>query len=159
MALQINYKTSNSKNISSNLVLFVDEKFNISGLKKNISNSEFSYISDLLKNSDLKKDLLVFKINSKKTIFLVSIKKDIKTSDIENLGAKFHSHINYNKKSDYDVDSDTINGKVRNFAPKFSISEVVISFLIDAKNIDFFELISKTSKSFFKSLFFNKSEM
>ena len=83
MALQINYKTSNSKNISSNLVLFVDEKFNISGLKKNISNSELSYISDILKNSDLKKDLLVFKINSKKTIFLVSIKKDIKTSDIE----------------------------------------------------------------------------
>ena len=119
MALQINYKTSNSKNISSNLVLFVDEKFNISGLKKNISNSELSYISDILKNSDLKKDLLVFKINSKKTIFLVSIKKDIKTSDIENLGAKFHSHINYNKKSDYDVDSDTINSKIKNFVGYF----------------------------------------
>ena len=72
-----------SKNSSSNLVLFVDEKFNINGIKKIFSNSEFSYISDLLKNSDLKKDLLVFEINSKKTIFLASIKKDIKTSDIE----------------------------------------------------------------------------
>ncbi len=119
MAIQINYKSGNPKNISSNLVLFTDEKFNISGLKKSISNSELSYISDLLKNSDLKKDLLVFKINSKKTIFLVSIKKDIKTSDIENLGAKFHSHINYNKKSDYDVDSDTINSKIRNFVGYF----------------------------------------
>ena len=66
MALQINYKTNSSKKISSNLVLFVDEKFNINGLKKNISSSELLYISDLLKNSDLKKDLLVFKINSKK---------------------------------------------------------------------------------------------
>ena len=93
MAVQINYKTSGSKNVSSNLVLFVDEKFNISGLKKHISNSEFSYISDLLTNSDLSKDLLIFKINSKKTIFLASIKKDIKTSDIENLGAKFHGYI------------------------------------------------------------------
>ena len=37
--------------------------------------------------------------------------------------------------------------------------EVLISFLIETKNIVFFELISKTSKSFFKSLFFNKSEM
>ena len=82
MALQINYKTNNLKNFSSNLVLFVDEKFNISGLKKNISSSELLYISDLLKNSDLKKDLLVFKFNSKKTIFLISIKKDIKSSDI-----------------------------------------------------------------------------
>jgi leucyl aminopeptidase len=77
MTVQINYKNKSSKKVSSNLILFVDEKFNISGLKKHISNSELSYISDLLKNSDLKKDLLVFEINSKKTIFLVSIKKDI----------------------------------------------------------------------------------
>ena len=34
-----------------------------------------------------------------------------------------------------------------------------MSFLIDTKNTVFFELISKTSKSFFRSLFFYKSEM
>ena len=51
MTIQINYKTSYSKKVSSNLVLFVDEKFNISGLKKHISNSEFSYIADLLSNA------------------------------------------------------------------------------------------------------------
>src|SRR6056300_1889202 len=119
MTVQINYKNSKIKKSSSNLVLFVDEKFNISGLKKHISNSEFSYTSDLLKNSDLKKDLLVFEINSKKTIFLASIKKDIKTSDIENLGAKFHSFINYDKKKDYFVNSDTINSKEKNFLGYF----------------------------------------
>ena len=32
-------------------------------------------------------------------------------------------------------------------------------FLIEAKNIVFFELISKTSKSFFKSQLFNNSEI
>ena len=119
MAVQINYKSSSSKNNPLNLVLFVDEKFNISGLKKHISNSEFSYISDLLKTSDLKKDLLFFEVNSKKTIFLVSIKKDIKTSDVENLGAKFHSYINYDKKNDYLVNSDTINSKIKNFIGYF----------------------------------------
>jgi len=119
MAVQINYKSSGLKKISSNLVLFTDEKFNISGLKKYISNSEFLYISDLLKNSDLKKDLLVFEINSKKTIFLVSIKKDIKTNDIENLGAKFHSYIDYDKKSDYLVNLNTINSKIKNFVGYF----------------------------------------
>ena len=98
MAVQINYKSNTLKNYLLNLVLFVDEKFNISGLKKHISNSEFSYISDLLKTSDLKKDLLFFEVNSKKTIFLVSIKKDIKTSDVENLGAKFHSYITMIRK-------------------------------------------------------------
>ena len=119
MAVQINYKNSGSKKNSSNLILFVDEKFNISGLKKHISDKEFSYISDLIKNSDLKKDLLVFEINSKKTIFLASIKKDIKTSDIENLGAKFHGYIKYDKINDYIVNSDTISSKIKNFEIKF----------------------------------------
>ena len=119
MTVQINYNSSKSKKDLSNLVLFVDEKFNIAGLKKNISKPEFSYISDLLKTSDLKKDLLFFEINSKKTIFLVSVKKDIKISDIENLGAKFNSFINYDKKKEYFIDSDTINNKIKNFVGYF----------------------------------------
>jgi len=119
MPVQINYNKNSEKKVSSNLVLFVDEKFNVSVLKKHISKYEFSYISDLLKTSDLKKDLLVFEINSKKTIFLASIKKDIKTSDVENLGAKFHGHINYDKKNDYFVNSDTINSKIKNFLGYF----------------------------------------
>jgi len=119
MTVQINYNNSISKKSSSNLILFVDEKFNISGLRKYISKFEFSYISDLLKNNDLKKDLLVFEISSKKTIFLVSIKKNIKTSNIENLGAKFHGYINYHKKNDYFVNSDTISSKIKNFLGYF----------------------------------------
>ena len=120
MSIKINYSNKLTSKSSANLILFVDQNFNISGLKKIISNTEFSYISDLLKNSDLKKDLLFFEINSKKTIFLVSIKKDIKISDIENLGAKFHSYINYDKKKEYFVNSDTINNKIKNFVGLFS---------------------------------------
>jgi leucyl aminopeptidase len=119
MTIKINYKTNRSEKVSSNLVLFVDEKFNLSRLKKHISGLEFTYISDLLKTSDLKKNILVFEINSKKTIFLVSIKKDIKTSDVENLGAKFYGHIDHNKKTDYFINSDTANSKVKNFLGYF----------------------------------------
>ena len=80
MTIQINYKNSGLKKTSSNLMSYLLMKNSIlMALKKHISNNEFSYISDLLKNSDLKKDLLFFDINSKKTIFLVSIKKDVKT--------------------------------------------------------------------------------
>jgi leucyl aminopeptidase len=119
MTVQINYKNSGLKKTSNNLVLFVNENFNINGLKKHISNAEFSYISDLLKTSDLKKNLLFFEINSKKTIFLVSIKKDLKTSDIESLGAKFHNYINYDKKNNYLVNSDTINSNIKNLVGYF----------------------------------------
>jgi len=119
MTVQIYYKSTGSKKNSNNLVLFVDEKFNIGGLKKYIANTEFSYISDLLKTSELKKNLIVFKINSKKTIFLVSIKKDLKTSDIESLGAKFHSYIDYDKENDYFINSDTISSKIENFIGHF----------------------------------------
>ena len=119
MTIKINYKNNISTKSATNLILFVGENFNISGLKKYLSNIEFSYINDLLKASDLKKKLLVFKINSKKTIFLVSIKKDLKNSDIENLGAKFHSYINYDKKNDYLLNSDTVNSKIENFVGYF----------------------------------------
>ena len=119
MNIQINYKFNNIKKNSNNIVLFVDENFNISGLKKFIIKSDFSYISDLLKTSDLKKSILVFKINSKKTIFLISIKKNIKISDIESLGAKFHGHIDYKQKNDYIINLDTISSKIENFAGYF----------------------------------------
>ena len=119
MSIKINYKNIISTKSTINLVLFVNENFNIKDIKKYISNSEFSYIADLLKNSDLKKDTLFFEVNSKKTIFLVSIKKNIKISDIENLGAKFHSYINFDKKDDYFINSDTVNDKTKNFIGHF----------------------------------------
>jgi leucyl aminopeptidase len=119
MSIKINYKNSGSKKSLTSLILFVEENFSISPLKKQISNAEFSYIEDLLKTSDLKKNLLSFKINSKKTIFLISIKKNLETSDIENLGAEFHSCINYDKKNEYFVNSDSINSKFKNFLGYF----------------------------------------
>jgi leucyl aminopeptidase len=119
MSIKISIKKNINNKDVKNYVLFSDENFNINGLKKYISNDEFSYIVDLLKTSDLKKDLLFFEINSKKVIYLVSVKKDLKTSDIENLGAKFYGFINFNKKDDYFLNLDSINHKNKNFAGYF----------------------------------------
>ena len=66
MSIKINYKNGVSKKHPNNIVLFTNEKFNISNLKKYISKSEFSYINDLLKTCDLSKDLFIFEVNSKK---------------------------------------------------------------------------------------------
>ncbi|MDA9659212.1 leucyl aminopeptidase [Candidatus Pelagibacter sp.] len=119
MSIKINYSNKLIGKSSGNLVLFVDQNFDNNALKKIISNTEYSYISELLKTSDLKKDILFFEINSKKTIFLVSIKKDLKSSDVENLGAKFHGFINYEKKNDYFINSDTAYSKIENFLGYF----------------------------------------
>ena len=59
MTIKISYKNNISKKTSANLILFADDKFNISNLKKYISTFEFSYIKDLLKKSDLNKNLFV----------------------------------------------------------------------------------------------------
>ena len=119
MTIKINLKKSILKNTSSNLVLFVDEKFSANPLKKYISSSEFSYITDLLKSCDLSKNLFVFELSSKKKIVLVSVKKSIKISDIENLGAEFYGRINYGKNSEYFINSDSIAVNQKDFIGHF----------------------------------------
>ena len=89
MSVQINYKSAYKKN-SINSVLFVDEKYSISDLKKFISNSEYSFVLDLLKTRDLNKKIISFDINSKRKIILVSLKKNLKNYEAENLGAKYY---------------------------------------------------------------------
>ena len=66
MPVKINYSNKVSSKSPANLVLFADEKYNIIGLKKYLTNLEFSYINDLLKTNDFKKNLFVFEVNSKK---------------------------------------------------------------------------------------------
>mgnify|MGYP001337283400 CR=1 FL=1 len=119
MAIQINYKNGVSKKLSRNLVLFTNEKFNIENIRKHISRPEYSYIKDLLKDSDLKKDLFVFEIHSKKKIVLISVKTNLKISEIESLGAKFYERINYDKNSEYLIDTDSIVSKQKNFIGYF----------------------------------------
>ncbi len=119
MSLKINYIKGSGSKPSANLVLFSNEKFSINGLKSYLSNSEFSYINDLLKTSDLKKNLLVFEVSSKKKIVIISIKNNLKTSEIENLGAEFFGRINYGKNSEYYIISDSVASKDENFLGHF----------------------------------------
>ena len=119
MSIKISYSNKTQSKSQSNLILFTNDKFNISGLKKNISSNEFLYINDLLKNSDLKKNLLVFKINSKKNIVLISIKNNLKISDIENLGAEFFGRLSKEKNIEYSLNTDSVVCKYDNFVGHF----------------------------------------
>ena len=139
MTVKINYKTPSSKKKSKNLVLFVDEKFNINSLEKKISRFEYTYIFDLIKGSDLKKNFLLFEINSKRSVILVSIKKDLKSNDLENLGAEFYTYINQRNISEYSINIDSVNNK---------LSDSIGHFLhgLKLKSYEFIKYKSKKEK-------------
>ena len=59
MTIKIKYSKKISNRNNKNIVLFSNDKFKIDGLRKYLSNSEFSYIRDLLKTSDLKKFICI----------------------------------------------------------------------------------------------------
>ena len=73
MSIQINYKNSVLKKDLTNLILFVDEKFKTSDLRKYVSNSEFSYISELIKSSDIKNIVLLEFISKRSKSFFKSL--------------------------------------------------------------------------------------
>ena len=119
MNIKINFKNRAFNKSSGNVVLFVDEKFNISGLKKLISQSEYSYILDLLKSEDLKKKILFFDISSKRKIILISFKKNFTYSDVENLGAKCFDLFNKLKKVEYTINSDSLFNNMKDLVGYF----------------------------------------
>ena len=119
MHINLKYSKKTVTKSNDNLILFCDEKLNIARLKKNLSNSEYTYINELLKNIDKKKNIFEFEINSKKKIFLVVIKKNIQVSDKENLGADFFKRISNSKNNNYLVITDTIDEDNNNFLGHF----------------------------------------
>ncbi|WP_262589547.1 leucyl aminopeptidase [Candidatus Pelagibacter communis] len=111
MSIQINYKKKLSKKGSYNLVLFVDDKFNITNLKKYLSVSEYSFVFDLLKVRDLNKKIISYNLNSKKNIILVSFEKNLSAFDTENLGANFYDLFKKSKINQFYIFTDTLNDK------------------------------------------------
>ncbi len=119
MSLQINYKNSYPKNKTDNLVIFVDESFNILHLKKHILKNEYIFINDLIKVSDKKRKIISYDISSKKKIILVSIKKNLNNSAFESLGAKFYDQIKVMKQNNFIIDTGTIKNTPKNFIGYF----------------------------------------
>tara|TARA_Y100000591_G_scaffold330254_1_gene360709 strand:- start:95 stop:1552 length:1458 start_codon:yes stop_codon:yes gene_type:complete len=115
MSIKINYPKGSANKSPKNQVLFTNEKLKIENLKNFLTKTEFSYVSELLKAGDPKKNLHIFELNSKKKIVLILIKDNLKISDIENLGAELFGKLNHGKDSEYDLISDSINSKFENF--------------------------------------------
>ncbi len=131
MAVQINYKIKNLIKKPNIITLFVDESFNTSLLKRYLSNSDYTFITDLLKTKDKKEEILFFDITSKKKIILVSFKKNITTSETENLGAKFYDKIKKFKQNYFVINSDTNKNKSKNLIGYFLHGIKLKSYIFD----------------------------
>ncbi len=119
MIVEVNYKNQNLEKNAIDTVFFVDDSFDISSIKKNLSSHEYLYISDLIKNADKQKKILSFEFSSKKTFYLISIKKKIKAFEIENLGAEFYDYIKRKKKVAYEINSNLEKIKEKNLIGYF----------------------------------------
>ena len=73
----------------------------------------------MLTAEDIKKKILSFDISSKRKIILVALKKNIKDSDLENLGAKFYDQFNDHKLNKFIINSETLSSNQKNILGHF----------------------------------------
>ena len=153
MTVTINYKKETKKK-SSNLVLFVDENFKISNLKKYLSSSEHSFISDLMTITNKKKEIVAYDISSKKKIILIALKKKMTSSVAESLGAKFYDKFKNLKQNHININSDSVQSTLKNFIGHFLHGLKLKSYTFDKykskkekKNL-FIDILGKNIPSF-----------
>ena len=75
MTIIINHSKKLIEKSLSDYALFIDEKLNLVSLKNIFSIAEISHIQENIKNSDLKKSILSFSLNSKKKNYFNKSKK------------------------------------------------------------------------------------
>ena len=119
MSVVINYKNNSLKPKFGNLIFFVNEKFSLSILKRYLTKSENETIADLLKSHNLQKKIISIELNSKKKFFLISVKSNINSSHIENLGAEFFDYLKDVKQREFFINSSVLPYKLKNFIGYF----------------------------------------
>ncbi len=131
MSIEIIYKSKDDKNNLSNVILFIEEKFEISSIRKHISTSEYSFVADLFKKVDQKKNLITFDISSKKRIVLVFLKKDLTLSEAENLGAQFYDSVKNGKYLNFNLNTNSASNKFKLHVGHFLHGFKLKSYIFD----------------------------
>ena len=112
MSVQVVYKNKAKSGNQGAIVVFANEKFQIKSTSGFFSKNETSSIERILKNKkNTKENIVSFNINEKTTVILISLKKDSKSFDIENLGAVFYNFIKKNSFKDLSIISQSVKSK------------------------------------------------
>ena len=112
MSVQVVYKNKAKSSNSGVIALFTEDKFQIKNIRSFLSKNETSFVEKILKNKkNTKESIISFNINEKTTLILISLKKDLKGSDVENLGAEFYNFIKKNLFKDLSIITESLKSK------------------------------------------------
>ena len=159
MSVQVVYKNKAKSGNLGVIVLFADEKFRIKNTNGFLSKNEISYIEKTLKNKkNTKENIVSFNINEKTTVILISLKKDLKSFDVENLGAVFYNFIKKNSFKDLSIISQSVKSKPgKDFIGRFMLGLKLKSYEFNiykskkTKNIITINIIGKQSSTALKN--------
>ena len=159
MSVQVVYKNKAKSGNPGVIALFADEKFRIKNTNGFLSKNEISYIEKTLKNKkNTKENIVSFNINEKTTVILISLKKDLKSFDVENLGAVFYNFIKKNSFKDLSIISQSVKSKPgKDFIGRFMHGLKLKSYEFNiykskkTKNIITINIIGKQSSTALKN--------
>jgi leucyl aminopeptidase len=153
MIINIYYNKSISNKLISNYTVFLNDYSNLQELKSFFTISEINSIKEIIKNSNLKKNIISLNLNSKKRIFLINTKKNINTYEIENLGAEFYEYIKNLSIKNLFINSLTLKKENENFISYFlhglklrSYEFNIYKSNIDKKLLNIYVFIKKFEK-------------
>ncbi len=159
MTIKFTYKNKAKSSNLEAIVLFTDEKFQTKNLENFISKNEATYVEKALKNRKINKENIIsFNLNEKTRIILISLKKDLKGSDVENLGAEFYNFIKKNSLKDISVFAESVKSKPgKDFIGRFIHGLKLKSYEFNIykskkiNNIIIISLVGKQSNIFLKN--------
>ena len=147
MTIQVVYKNKAKSGNQDVIAVFANEKFQIKNTSDFFSKNETSSLERILKNKkNTKENIISFNINEKTTVILISLKKDLKSFDVENLGAVFYNFIKKNLFKNLSI----ITGSIKSKPGKDFIGRFVHG--IKLKSYEFNIYKSKKTKNIIKNI-------
>jgi len=153
MSVQVLYTNNLNNKSAKNYVLFSNKNFNVSNLNQFFSKEQISFFKEIIKKKDSKKKFIIFDLNSKDTIILVKLEKNLKSSQIENLGAEFFNFAKTYSIQNLIINLDSIEDKKHN-------EKILEQFLhgLQLKSYEFNIYKSKTKNNDFKINIFSSKK-
>ena len=159
MTVQVINKNMAKSGDSSVLVLFADEKFQLKTSGDLLAKNESSYLQKLLKlKRNSKEKIIAFNITDKTTVIIISIKKDLNSFGVENLGANFFNFLKKNSFQNVTILGESLKSKPgKDFIGRFIHGLKLKSYEFNiyktkkTKNTISIKLIGKPSREYLKN--------